>query len=381
MWSSSAIAISERPAHGDASFIADRGDAAHRLDHATARHLAGPCSLSRAELQRLVAAGRVHVNGVAASRPAQRLHAGDVVRVKVPPAPERRSPSGEPVQLSILYEDDDIVVLVKPAGMVAHPSPAHRSGTLVNALLWHAGSGRGHTPAWQPRLVQRLDKGTSGLLVVAKSAEVQAALQSERARFVKEYLAIVWGRPVPSRGTIDGRLGRDPLDRRRVMVRDGGAAAITRYRVLDRSRGDARGLSLVSCELVTGRTHQLRVHLATPGWPIVGDQAYGRPARARIADMKVDRAARAFGRQALHAWRLQFAHPRFGQRMEFEAPVPPDMAGLMAMAHLGRRLPRAAVAPITPAHGPPVVPDRDSSSTSPPPGVDRGHSGGRGRRA
>ncbi len=283
----------------------------------------------------------MRINGEAAVRPAQRLHAGDVVEVDAPVAPSRQPPTAEPLPLSILYEDASLLVLVKPPGMVVHPSSVHRSGTLLNALLWHAGRDPGQSLSWEPRLVQRLDKDTSGLLVVAKSAEVHTALQGQHRHFVKEYLAIVWGRPLPSRGTIDQRLGRDPLDRRRVMVRDGGTAATTDYRVLDRSRGDARGLSLVSCVLVTGRTHQLRVHLASQGWPIVGDQTYGEPSRARIADIAVDRAARLFDRQALHAWRLGFAHPRSGRQLQFEAPVPADMASLMATATLGRGLPRA----------------------------------------
>ena len=280
------------------------------------------------------------MNGVAAARPAQRVRAGDVVQVDTPVAPPRQAPTAEPRPLSILYEDASILVLVKPPGVVAHPSSAHRSGTLLNALLWHAGRNPGEASGWQPRLVQRLDKDTSGLLVVAKSPEVHTTLQGEHAHFVKEYLALVWGRPQPARGAIDHRLGRDPLDRRRVMVRESGAAAMTRYVVLDRSRGTRRGLSLVSCELVTGRTHQLRVHLASQGWPIVGDQTYGEPSRTRIADTAVDRAARAFVRQALHAWRLQFVHPRSGRLLQFEAPVPPDMAALMAMSALGRGLPR-----------------------------------------
>jgi 23S rRNA pseudouridine1911/1915/1917 synthase len=328
------------------SFVADRGDEAHRLDHAAARHLAGPCSLSRAAIQRLVAQGRVLVNGAAALRPAQRLRAGDLVQVDAPAPALRAAPTGEPLPLTILYEDAAILVLVKPAGIVAHPSSRHRSGTLLNALLWHADRDPGQMSPWLPRLVQRLDKDTSGLLLVAKSPEAHAALQGDRAHFVKEYLAVVWGRPLPARGTIDHRLGRDPLDRRRVMVRDSGAAATTRYHVLDRSRGARRGLSLVCCELVTGRTHQLRVHLAAQGWPLVGDKTYGKPARRRIADVAVDRHARTFGRQALHAWRLQFAHPRTGRLLRFEAPVAADLADLMAVAELGRGLPPAPAAAV-----------------------------------
>lgn len=322
------------------SFVADRGDDAHRLDHAAARHLAGPCSLSRAAIQRLVAQGRVLINGAAARRPAQRVRVGDLVHVDAPARAPRPAPTGEPRPLTILYEDASILVLVKPAGIVAHPSSRHRSGTLLNALLWHAHRDPGPVSPWLPRLVQRLDKDTSGLLLVAKSPDAHAALQGDRARFVKEYLAIVWGRPLPARGTIDHRLGRDPLDRRRVMVREGGAEAMTRYQVLDRSRGVRGGLSLVCCELVTGRTHQLRVHLAAQGWPLVGDKAYGEPPRRRIADVAVDRCARSFGRQALHAWRLQFAHPRTGRVLRFEAPVPADLADLLAAAALGRGLPR-----------------------------------------
>lgn len=317
--------------------MADRGDAAHRLDHAAARHLAASYAVSRSELQRLIIGGRVLVNGVPATRPAQRVLTGDVVQVDVARPPARQSPAAEALPLSIIYEDAQLLVVVKPSGMVAHPSHKHRSGTLLNALLWHATEVRGDD--WQPRLVQRLDKDTSGLLLVAKSGAVQTALQGDRVRLVKEYLAVVWGRPAPAYGVITHRLGRDALDRRRVVAVDSGAAAETRYRVLDRSRGAARGLSLVSCELVTGRTHQLRVHLAAQGWPIVGDPIYGHPPRRRLLAVAVDRAARAFPRQALHAWRLAFTHPDTGRRLRFEAPVPPDMAAVMVVAELGRGLP------------------------------------------
>ena len=323
--------------------MADRGDASQRLDHAAARHLAGSYALSRSKVQRLVTGGRVLVNNVPATRPAQRLLMGDVVQVDVPMPPATQSPSAEPLPLSIVFEDAQLLVVAKPAGMVAHPSHKHRSGTLVNALLWHAAQVRGDD--WQPRLAQRLDKDTSGLLLVAISAAVQTALQSNRIRFVKEYLAVVWGRPVPTRGAITHRLGRDPLDRRRVVALDSGADAETRYRVLDRTRGAARGLSLVSCGLMTGRTHQLRVHLATEGWPIVGDPVYGQPPRRRLLDIAVDRAARAFERQALHAWRLEFTHPESGRRLRFEAPVPADMADLMAVADLGQGLPVSPALP------------------------------------
>jgi 23S rRNA pseudouridine1911/1915/1917 synthase len=208
------------------------------------------------------------------------------------------------------------------------------SGTLVNALLFHASTAGRDEPLWQPRLVQRLDKGTSGLLVVAKSAETHAALQDDAAAFTKEYLALVWGRPVPSAGRIAVRLGRDPLDRRRVMAAESGAAAVTEYRTIARARGAARGISLLCCRLVTGRTHQLRVHLAERGWPLVGEPTYGHRPSGRLDDPTVDRAVRAFSRQALHAWRLRFRHPRSGQQMAFAAPPADDMGRLLRIAGL-----------------------------------------------
>jgi len=236
------------------------------------------------------------------------------------PVPERRA-------LEILYEDDDLLVVVKPAGLVAHPTARQRDGTLLNALLWRAG-----TAGWTPRLVQRLDRDTSGVLVAAKSAAAHAALQSPAAAFEKDYLAVVWGRPVPPRGRLESALGRDPLDRRRMMVRTSGAPSSTEYERLARSRGEAAGLSLVRCRLGTGRTHQIRVHLAERGWPIVGDPVYGAPPRRRLADAAADRAARGFPRQALHAWRLAFQPPGAQGRLTFEARLPDDIARLLDAA-------------------------------------------------
>lgn len=278
-----------------------------------------------------MAAGAVTVNGAPATRPAQRLAAGDRVVVAATPRAPRRPPGAERHPLTILFEDDDLLVVVKPAGMVAHPTARQRQGTVVNALLGHADDA-----GWSPRLVQRLDRDTSGLMIVAKSADVHTALQAAHAAVDKDYLAVVWGRPAPDRGTLDGRLGRDPLDRRRMMVTATGAASLTEYEVLSRSTGDARGLSLVRCRLGTGRTHQIRVHLADRGWPIVGDPAYGEAPRRRLLDLAVDRHARAFGRQALHAWRLAFRLPSTGERRTFEAPLPDDLLGLIRIARLGR---------------------------------------------
>ncbi len=302
-----------------------------RLDQCIRRHLAAGFGLSRAAIQRLVATGAVTVNGAPAARPAQRLAAGDRVVVAARPRAPRRPPAAERHPLTILFEDDDLLVVVKPAGMVAHPTARQRQGTVVNALLGHADDA-----GWSPRLVQRLDRDTSGLMIVAKSADVHTALQAAHAAVDKDYLAVVWGRPAPDRGALDGRLGRDPLDRRRMMVSATGAASLTEYEVLSRSTGDARGLSLVRCRLGTGRTHQIRVHLSDRGWPIVGDPTYGEAPRRRLLDLAVDRHAHAFGRQALHAWRLAFRLPSTGERRTFEAPLPDDLLGLIRIARLGR---------------------------------------------
>lgn len=280
--------------------------------------------LSRSRVQRLIADGRISINGRIAARPAQRLRVGDLVRIAADPPRPRPRPVAEPLPLEVLYEDRDLLVVNKPPGQVAHPSYRNTSGTLLNALLGRAAADGAD---WQPHLVQRLDKGTSGLLLAAKSREVQAALQD--GSLTKEYLALVWGRPVPSSGRIDTPLGRDPLDRRRVMASTAGARAVTEYRTLARTRGGAAGLSLLCCRLVTGRTHQLRVHLAGQGWPLVGEPVYKVQTRGRLPDPRLHRAATGFDRQALHAWRLAFTHPRSGEPLAFQATPPDDLRRLL----------------------------------------------------
>ena len=312
------------------TFVADRGDVAHRLDQAVQRHLPAAFGLSRSRVQKLVAAGRILVNGAPARRPAQRLAAGDLVTLDAVAAAPPEPPVAESLPLDVIYEDADLLVVCKPAGMVAHPTSRQRSGTVVNAVLGRAGGAFGH--CWAPRLVQRLDKGTSGLMIVARSGAVHAALQRRRDDIVKDYLAVVWGRPSPRHGVIDGSLGRDPLDGRRMMVREAGSPSLTTYEVLAHATGDARGLSVVRCRLGTGRTHQIRVHLADRGWPIVGDQTYGQPPRRRLAAIALDRHARGFGRQALHAWRIRLRLPSSGEVIALEAPLPEDFAALIRAA-------------------------------------------------
>lgn len=278
-------------------------------------------------MQRHIASGRVLVNGRSAGRPAQRVGIGDRISIDVPRPRAAEPDLPEALPLRVVFEDDDLLVVDKAAGTVAHPSFRNRSGTVLNAVLGH-GARQGQ--AWRPHFVQRLDKGTSGLLVIAKSAEMHTVLQRPETAFAKDYLALVWGRPSPPRGLIDDPLGRDPLDRRRVMPRGDGAEAGTRYLVVSRTRG----LSLVVCRLLTGRTHQIRVHLAARGWPIVGDPTYGRAPMARLDDAVLDRLARALPNQALHAWRLAFRHPRSGAVLTFTVPPPPPLEALIARAGL-----------------------------------------------
>jgi 23S rRNA pseudouridine1911/1915/1917 synthase len=282
--------------------------------------------LSRARVQRLVADGHVVVSGRAA-RSSARLRGGEVVALELPPP----GPSGlvaQDLPLSVLHEDADLLVLDKAAGMVVHPARGSPSGTVVNALLHRLGEG---APGGERLgLVHRLDKETSGCLVVAKRAAALAALQAAfKARAVeKTYLALVHGSPA-DQGRLDTPYGRHPRDRTRYTGRLAASRrAVTGWRVRERF-GEAAALLEVALE--TGRTHQIRVHLAEAGHPLLGDAVYGGTRReARLdADDPVRLAAAAIGRQALHAWRLALAHPRTGKPLRFEAPLPRDLrAGL-----------------------------------------------------
>jgi 23S rRNA pseudouridine1911/1915/1917 synthase len=218
----------------------------------------------------------------------------------------RRRPQPEEGPIDIIYEDDWMLVANKPAGVVVHPTYKNTSGTLLNAVLWRVRE----RPGLQPGILTRLDKDTSGLVVIALTPEVHATMQKDAAagRTSKHYLAVVVGAPEPEQGAIVLPLARDAADRRRVVVAAEGARCETRYEVLSSSER----CSLVRCELVTGRTHQIRVHMAARGWPVVGDRVYGEPDE-RIA------------RQALHAWRVSWPHPITRQQLEFEAPIPADM--------------------------------------------------------
>jgi 23S rRNA pseudouridine1911/1915/1917 synthase len=306
----------------------DRGDYGVRIDRVLWRHLRDQKGISRNRIQRWISAGDVLINGRPPSRPAWRVRGGDEVRVRISRIPARAKPQPEEIALDILYEDDDLLVVNKPPGLVVHPSYRNTTGTLLNGLLARA---RSWPEPSVPTLVGRLDKFTSGAVLVAKRRRVHAALQRAAAanRIEKDYIAIVHGRPTPARGTIDLALDRDPWDRRRVTVTDrGGQPSITKY-----ERLSTRGAhSAVRCRLITGRMHQIRVHLAAKGWPIVGDAAYS------AVSLKADIAPRGqvirpkgdtdFPRQALHAWRLRLRQPRTGEPLNVEAPLPADMRTL-----------------------------------------------------
>jgi 23S rRNA pseudouridine1911/1915/1917 synthase len=305
----------------------DRGDVGVRVDRVLLRHFHHLPGLTRNRIQRLIDAGAVRIDGEPVRRPAARLGAGASLTIELPDRRPRSTPAAETLPLDIRHEDDALIVVNKPAGQVSHPAFRNPSGTLLNALLGYADG------AWTPSLVSRLDKGTSGLLLVAKSRVIHTALQrlGDQNRIDKDYLAIVLGKP-PVRGTIDLALDRDPWDARRVTVRDrGGVPSVTRFERLQAIVvGPGRQVSLVRCRLITGRTHQIRVHLAAKGWPIVGDSVYGTARRGSLAPSLP--ASMTINRPALHAWRLSFPHPATGATVDVTAELPPDMAQLLAGA-------------------------------------------------
>jgi 23S rRNA pseudouridine1911/1915/1917 synthase len=287
---------------------------------------------SRSRMKQFIEEGRVSRDGAVVTQPAEPVREGAEYRVALP-APVAAKPAAQSIPFPILYEDRDLIVLDKPAGLVVHPAPGNEDGTLVNALLAHCGDDLpGIGGEKRPGIVHRLDKDTSGTMVVAKS---ELALKALQDLFVardldRSYLALCWGLLNPPSGEFDGAIGRDKRDRKRMaVVGHGGKQALTRYRTLASYEG---AVSLIECRLATGRTHQIRVHLSDAGHPIVGDPVYLRriPAAAKgLPDALRDRLL-DFPRQALHAARLGFRHPRTGAELRFETPPPADMADLIA---------------------------------------------------
>lgn len=325
--------------------------------------LAGACSdLSRSRIQKLIEEGAVRVGGA----PAKRSHvvrAGDSVELEVP-EPRRTEILAEEIPLAVLYEDAHILAIDKPPGIVVHPSPGHGSGTLVNALLHHVRDLPGVGGEQRPGIVHRLDRDTSGVLLVAKTdaALTSLARQMKRRTMRKEYLALAAGIPRVRKGDVTLAIGRDPRDRKKMKAFASTPLSPVRYQldVLRDKRGSKKaapapdapdalpegvrsaktlyeierewfelGLTLLRCRLVTGRTHQIRVHLAAIGLPIVGDPTYGRPRYERVRGKPLEKALRAFPRQALHAERIDFRHPETNEPMEIVAPVPPDLRSII----------------------------------------------------
>lgn len=302
--------------------------AGERLDRFLAAALG---DLSRARLKGLIEDRRVTRDGVVVTRPAEEVVPGARYRVDRPALVDA-TPRPEAIGLDILHEDADLIVLDKPAGLVVHPAPGNEEGTLVNALLAHCGDSLpGIGGERRPGIVHRLDKDTSGVMVVAKTEQALAALSAAFAArdLDRAYLALAWGMPAPAEGEIEGDIGRDPRDRKRMaIVARGGKPALTRYRTL---AIQAAAVSLLECRLATGRTHQIRVHLASKGHPIVGDPVYLRRIPAAAKSLPPDLRARLldFPRQALHAYRLGFTHPRTGAALSFQTPPPADMRILL----------------------------------------------------
>lgn len=315
-----------------------------RIDPATtARTDHGAGSTSPDFVQSLAPEGFPH-HTVPVTEPAEPARAGYTYLLTLPePAPA--APLPQTIPFPILYEDRDLIVLDKPAGLVVHPAPGNRDGTLVNALLAHCGPGfTGIGAEKRPGIVHRLDKDTSGVMVVAKTQLANDVLSAAfAARDIdRAYLALCWGLPNPVEGEIEGAIGRDRRDRKRMaVVSHGGKAALTRYKLIRAyaSEGAAFGSSgavvaaLLECRLATGRTHQIRVHLASRGHVIVGDPTYLRriPLTAKAVPDLVRHALLDFPRQALHAASLGFSHPRTGEAMRFETPPPEDMRALIAL--------------------------------------------------
>jgi 23S rRNA pseudouridine1911/1915/1917 synthase len=288
--------------------------AGKRLDVALARL---EPTLSRAQVQRLIEQGEVTVAGGVA-KPAHKLRAGERIEGRVP-EPVPATVAAQEIPLAILHEDADLVVVDKPAGMVVHPAAGHAQGTLVNALLHHCRDLSGVGGQLRPGIVHRIDKDTSGVLVVAKHDRAHRflAAQWKQHSIDREYLAFVRGAPRADSGTVDAPIGRHPTDRKRMSTRARvSRSAVTHWRVEER----LRGATLLRVRLETGRTHQIRVHMASIGLPLLGDPVYGG-GRALPS-------ARGIARQALHATLLGFTHPTTGERMRFESPLPADLLAL-----------------------------------------------------
>jgi 23S rRNA pseudouridine1911/1915/1917 synthase len=308
----------------------DEGSA--RLDRVLAVRLA---DLSRSRLKALILAGQVAVKSVPVRDPAYHVASGDTITIDVPEAvaPE---PKGEDIALDIVYEDDDIIVIDKPSGLVVHPAAGHETGTLVNALIAHCGTSlSGIGGVRRPGIVHRLDKDTTGLLVAAKNDRAHQSLTAQFAdhgrtgAMRRGYMAFAWDAPGRQRGTIDAPIDRHPFAREKMAVRDSGREAITHWEIQEAFNGrDGKPVAaLLACQLETGRTHQIRVHLAHIGHPLMGDSVYGSHFKTKASHLgpKSQAALAGLRRQALHAYLLALEHPKTGEVLQWERALPEDL--------------------------------------------------------
>jgi 23S rRNA pseudouridine1911/1915/1917 synthase len=300
-----------------------------RLDQALAQLLPDH---SRSFLARCIEEGRVSVDGTIARKRSQMLTAGADVAIDVP-TPAASGVESQELPIEILYQDDSLAVINKAAGMVVHPAAGHSDATLVNALLFHLEDLSGIGGEIRPGIVHRLDKDTSGVMVIAKNDLAHRRLTESWSSDAvqKEYLALIYGKPKESQGRIEAAIGRDPRDRKRMAVVEGGRKAVTLYRTVE----EFRYFALLRCSLKTGRTHQIRVHLKSIGHPIVGDPVYSGPQWRGIPDKRLQRIVASMDRQALHAARLRFPHPVTGESMTFDAPMPEDMERVLKELRAG----------------------------------------------
>ncbi|WP_428977919.1 RluA family pseudouridine synthase [Rhodoligotrophos appendicifer] len=330
--------VMETHFHDLRRIVVDTAETGERLDRMLVAHCG---DLSRSRLKALIEAGRVTADGRKIGEARYRVKSGETIVLDLPP-PEPAEPEGENIPLAVIYEDEQIIVIDKPAGLVVHPGAGHWTGTLVNALIAHCGeslSGIGGVK--RPGIVHRLDKDTSGLLVVAKTDAAHAALSAQFAahgrdgRLIRKYAAIVWGVTDRMRGTVRTQLGRMDANRQKIgVLRTGGRVAITHYETIARGSDDIA--SLIQCSLETGRTHQIRVHMAHIGHPLLGDEAYGKGFASRASRLSAParEALAGLARQALHAETLGFHHPTRGDKLEFNSPFPEDFRALAQSLHL-----------------------------------------------